>query len=214
MLKTSLSAIVIAMALAATPALAQAVEAYGDEWYRGTFWSGEYPGGFTVLKDVTVKLRPELSPKAQKTIDCPLPAKATYQPWNMERVNAQGLEFVSFTKIDAMKVDKAYEATLYYEIDGTEKKVKFKPGDKWNYFAYYGEGAFLMEYDGAQYTGDQGLEEVSTSTTPDDSGYEEWLRINCSNNMWGWLFIGDIVQDDVTYAGPNIVEYGRSADLE
>ena len=43
---------------------------------------------------------------------------------------------------------------------------------------------------------------------------DEWLRINCPNNMWGWLYLPDLVMDDKTITGPNIVEYGRAADLE
>lgn len=30
----------------------------------------------------------------------------------------------------------------------------------------------------------------------------------------GWLFMGDIKTDDVTFAGPNITEYGSAADLD
>ncbi|RYE07568.1 MAG: hypothetical protein EOP22_17205 [Hyphomicrobiales bacterium] len=200
--------------LMATPAVAQSVESYGDDWYRAPFWSGEYPAGFTVLKDTVVQLRPALSPTAAKTVDCPLPAKATYQQWNGARVEAEGLHFVSFTEIDEMEVTAALDTSLFRNDDGTSVDVGFKPGDKWRYLAYFGEGAFLMEYDGVRYEGDQGLMEVSKSLQPGERGYEQWLRINCANNQWGWLFFGDIVQDDITFTGPNIVEYGRSADLE
>jgi hypothetical protein len=200
--------------LAAAPALAQSVDAYDDSWYRAPFWSGEYPGGFSVLKDTIVKLRLALSPPAEKTIDCPLPAKATYQQWNMERVEAEGLTFISFTEIDEMEITKAYDTTLYRNDDATAVEVSFKPGDTWRYLAYFAEGAFLMEYDGVKYDGDQDLFDVSKQIAPGPRGYDQWLRINCSNNQWGWLFLNDIVQDDVTFTGPNIVEYGRAADLD
>lgn len=214
-MRHTISAVLIAVAgFAAAPALAQDADAYGDDWYRADFWSGEYPAGFTVLKDTTVKLRPALSPTADKSVDCPLPAKATYQQWNGPRVEAEGLTFISFTQIDVMEITKAYETTLYRNDDATAVEVSFKPGDQWRYLAYFAEGAFLMEYDGVRYDGDQDLFEVSKQTEPGPRGYEEWLRINCSNNQWGWLFMDDIVQDDVIFAGPNIVEYGRSADLE
>ena len=42
-----------ALALTAAPAFAQSVEAYDDTWHRATFWTGEYPAGFTVLKRVS-----------------------------------------------------------------------------------------------------------------------------------------------------------------
>ena len=199
---------------AASPVLAQSNDDYDSGWYRGEFWSGEYPGGFTVLKDTIVKLRPVLDPKAEKTIDCPLPAKATYQTWNLERVRNDGLHFVSFTEIDEMEVTVAFDATLYGELDATEIVMHFDPGTRWNYLAYFAEGTFLMEYDGVRYTGDQGLIDVSEATRPGQRGYDEWLRINCSTNQWGWLFMGDIKQDDVTFTGPNITGYGEARDAE
>jgi len=210
----SMAAAMLGMALLAVPALA-ADGAYGDNWYRGEFWSGEYPDGFTVLKDVTVKLRATLDPKAEATIDCALPAKATYQPWNSARVNADGLQFVSFTEIEDMEVTKDYETTLYNNLDATATPVKFAKGDKWKYLAYFGEGAFLMEYDGVRYDGDQDLMEVSKAVGGGaEKDYDEWLRINCSNQMWGWLFMDEIVKDDVNFTAPNIVTYGEAADLE
>ena len=203
----------VALALTAAPAFAQSVEAYDQSWYRATFWTGEYPAGFTVLKDVTVELRPRLDPKADKTVACDLPAKATYQAWNAARVDEQGLTFVSFTKIAEYKLTKDYEATLYRSDDGTEQQVSFEAGDSWRYLTYYAEGAFLLEYEGVRYDGDQSLFEVSEEIGSNE-GYDEWLRINCPNNQWGWLFMGDITIDDLTFAAPNITGYGESRDLD
>jgi hypothetical protein len=201
----------LALAFAAEPALAQST--YDESWYRAPFWSGEYPNGFSVLKDVTVELRPALDPKADKTIACDLPAKATYQMWNNARVEDQGLHFVSFTKIEEYRITKDYTASLYDPSQGMNVDIALKPGDIWRDLAYYGEGAFLMEFDGVRYDGDQSLYDVSEAVK-DEDGYEEWLRINCSNNQWGWLFMGDVAVDDVTFAGPNITGYGSAADLE
>lgn len=204
----------LVLALAADGASAQSVTQYGDGWYRGDFWSGEYPDGFTVLKDTTMLLRPRLDPAAEPSIDCPLAAKATYQQWNTDRVAAEGLDFVSLTEIEDMVVKEPYEATLYAEIDSTETTIAFKAGDTWRYLAYYGEGAFLMQYKGVNYSGDQDLADVSKSTREGARGYDEWLRINCANNKWGWLFMGDVAIDDVTFAGPNITGYGVATDLD
>ena len=88
-----------------------------------------------------------------------------------------------------------------------------KPGETWRYLVYFGEGAFLMEYDGVEYDGDQDLFEHAEQEG-DSNGYEEWLRINCSNNQWGWLFMGDITLDDGTFISPNITGYGVSEDLK
>jgi hypothetical protein len=202
-----------ALALLAGPAFAQST--YDESWHRAPFWSGEYPSGFSVLKDVTVQLRPLLDPKAEKTIACDLPAKATYQVWNNARVEEQGLHFVSFTKIAEYRIKDAYTTTLYNSAHGVQAELSFKPGDIWRDLVYYAEGAFLMEYDGVQYDGDQSLYDVSEPVDPDaEGGYEEWLRINCPSNQWGWLYMGDITVDDVTFRSPNISGYGDAKDLD
>lgn len=200
--------------LAADSASAQSVMQYDDNWYRGDFWSGEYPDGFSVLKDTIVLLRPRLDPAVERSIECPLAAKATYQQWNIGRVAAEALDFVSFTEIVDMVVTEPYEATLYAETDSAETSVAFKAGDTWRYLAYYGEGAFLMQYKGVNYTGDQGLDDASKVVREGARGYDEWLRINCANNKWGWLYMGDVKVDDVTFGAPNITEYGSAADLD
>ncbi|MBL8597138.1 MAG: hypothetical protein JNL14_05320 [Devosia sp.] len=206
--------IVLSMVLGGgAPALAQSVGAYDDTWYRATFWTGEYPAGFSVLKDTTIQLRPRLDPKAERTVACDLPAKATYQPWNIARAEEQGLAFVSFTKMAEYRLTQDYEATLYRSDDATEQQVTFKAGDAWRYLTYYAEGAFLMEYEGVRYDGDQSLLDVSEQVSSAE-GYEEWLRINCPNNQWGWLYMGDIAVDDVTFAAPNITGYGEAKDLD
>ncbi len=194
------------------PAAAKDGVAYDDSWFRAPFWGGEYPDGFTVLKDVTVQLRPVLDPMAEKTIACDLPGGATYQPWNASRVEEQGLTFVSFTKIGDYKLKGDFEATLYRSDDGTQTPISFKQGDTWRYLAYYGEGAFTLEYEGVRYDADNELFEMSMQMG-DAGGYEEWLRINCSNNRWGWLFMGDIEIGNGTFDAPNITDYGRSEDL-
>jgi len=209
----SLAGLVTSLCLLAVPALAQGVESYDDNWYRAPFWSGEYPGGFSVARTTTVQLRPRLDPKADKTIACELPQGATYQAWNQARVEEQALNFTSFTKIADYKITKPYEATLYKHSDGTELKVSFKRGDTFRYLVYFAEGQFLMEYGGEQYHLER-LEVENAEQIGDSSGYEEWLRINCSNNQWGWLFMGDITLDDGTFLSPNITEYGMAKDLE
>ncbi len=203
----------VPLLLAAGPALAQSVEAYDEGWYKAPFWSGEYPNGFSVVKTTTVQLRPTLDPKAARSIACDLPQGATYQVWNSARVEEQALGFISFTRIAEYKVKEAYEATLHRTDDGTETKIAFKRGDQWRYLVYYAEGTFLMEYNGVKYDGDQSMFDVSEQLG-DTNAYEEWLRINCSNNQWGWLFMGDISLDDGNFVGPNITEYGTAKDLE
>jgi hypothetical protein len=72
--------------------------AYDASWYKANRWSGEYPYGFTMAKDVTIKIRENLDPNAPKTISCQLKKGATYHQWNSKRVKSDKLEFVTFTK--------------------------------------------------------------------------------------------------------------------
>ena len=157
---TKLPALAALALLLATPAAAQSVPSYDDTWYRGDPPAGEYPNGFTVLEDTVLKLRPLMS-STDKTIDCPLPAKATIHPWNVERSQAMGLTFVTYSEIQEYEVTEAYEGPFYGEFDATETTLSFKPGDRFRYLIYFAEGTYLMEYEGVQYTGDQGLMEKS-----------------------------------------------------
>jgi hypothetical protein len=206
-----LLAVAVVAAFAAAPALAQST--YDATWYRAPFWSGEYPGGFSVAKATTVQLRPALDAGAAKTIACDLPMGATYQAWNQGRVEEQGLSFTSFTKIAEYRMTEAFEATLYRRDDASEATISLKQGDTWRYLVYLAEGSFLMEYDGVEYDGNQDLFEHAEQQG-DTNGYEEWLRINCPNNQWGWLFMGDLTLDDGTFIAPNITGYGEAKDLE
>jgi hypothetical protein len=210
MLRLALATLAVFMLLTA-PALAQSQ--YDESWHRASFWSGEYPDGFSVAKTTTVQLRPVLDSEAEKTIACELPRGATYQPWNQARVEEQGLFFASFTRIAQYRMIEPYETSLFRHLDGTEVKVSLTEGDTWRYLAYFGEGAFLMEYDGVEFDGDPDLLEHAQQEG-DRSGYEEWLRINCSNNQWGWLYMGDITLDDGSFVSPNITSYGMAEDLK
>lgn len=217
MMRNRLTGVLIGLTIAAVAsqgAVAQGAEAYGQDWHRSAFWGGEYANGFTVLADTTLQLRAVLDPAAEAGIACPVVAKATYHPWNLARVDSDNLSFVSFTRIEEMRVDKDVSATLYGETDQSEVTVKFKTGDTWSYLAYLGEGAFLMSYDGVVYTADQSLSDVSTSLTPEDQRRtDEWLRIDCMNNQWGWLLMADFAENpDLT--APNILGYGEAADVE
>lgn len=210
----SFAAALLLAAAIASPALAQGTDDYGEDWYRAEFWSGEYPGGFTMAADTHFDIRPKLSLKAERSVDCLLPAKATYQPWNNARVLADGLAFVSFTKIDEMTVNKDISVTLYTDPEGIETPIKFKKGEKWRDLAYLGEGQFRMDYKGVVYQGDQDLLEASSSGLADeDRGYDEWLRVNCANNAWGWLFFPE-TKDNPAFGDPNILGYGEAADAQ
>jgi hypothetical protein len=96
-------------------------------------------------------------------------------------------------------------------LSGVTPPTKSPPRPPTTYLV--GEGQFLMEYDGIRYQGDQGLADVSESTMKGERGYDEWLKIDCSNHIWGWLFMAD-VKDNPAFTAPNITNYGEAKDAE
>ena len=195
---------------AISPALAAS---YDDTWYAADFWSGEYPDGFAVTEDTTVAVRATLDRAAPRDVACALPKGAVYHPWNAARVETDGLAFKSFTRKSPYRVTKALSAYLTPDGGADDLTVDFAPGDEWTFLTYLGEGAFLLEYQGAVYVGQQELVENSEALGPDRPRYEEWMHLTCANGTAGWIFLPDVLgQPGITE--PNILGYGEAADLD
>src|ERR1700730_8502363 len=126
---------------AAVPAIA-----YDASWYKANGWSGEYPYGFTMAKDVTVTIRESLDPNAPKTISCQLKKGANYHQWNRKRVESDQLEFISFTKIQTYEIKLSFKADVTRGSDGGKATINFKKGDRWFFLVYFGEGSFLFRF--------------------------------------------------------------------
>lgn len=200
-------AVALAAVAAFVPSLAAA---YDDTWHTANFWGGEYPNGFGVVSDTVVTLRAVPDPDAPEVGDCTLPANAVYHPWNHARVEADDLAFRSFTLKQPYTVNDAADVTVYTEPDWGEVPLSFTGGETWSFLAYFGEGAFLMEYEGKQYIGDQSLFEISTSDAP--QAYHEWMRLTCPDGVTGWLLL-DEVTTLPTIREPNITGYPEAEDF-
>lgn len=197
----------VALAALITPTLAAA---YDDSWHAANFWGGEYPNGFGVISDTVVTLRAEPDPEAPEVGGCTLPSNAVYHPWNHARVEADDLAFRSFTLKQPYTVDEAADVTVYTEPDWGEVPLSFTGGETWSFLAYFGEGAFLMEYEGNQYIGDQSLLEISTSDAP--QAYHEWMRLTCpGGGVTGWLLFDEVTALP-TIREPNITGYPEAED--
>ena len=203
------SAAVIVLAAvvpALTPSLAAA---YDVAWYQASFWGGEYPNGFSVTGPTIVAARFEPDPETPASIECLLPMGAVYHPWNHDRVEADLLTFVSFTRKQPYTLDADLGLTVYTE-EGDDVALDLAAGDTWTYLTYLGEGAFLMDYAGATYVGDQALFEISSANGEAET--HEWLRLICGNGESGWLLLDEIMPLP-TIGEPNIVTYGEARDL-
>ena len=194
---------------AAVPAFA-----YDASWYKANGWSGEYPYGFTMLKDVTVQIRENLDPTASKTISCQLKKGATYHEWNTKRVKSDELKFVSFTKIATYEVKSSFSTNVTRDPDGRKVTINFKKGDRWFFLVYLAEGIFRFRFNHTIYNGDQDLFEKSiqiSSTKNDRRTYEEWLKLKCANGAAGWIFVKEI-KNDPGFSEADASEYGKASD--
>src|SRR5262249_58886585 len=83
---------------------------YDASWYKAEYWGREYPDGFTVDDDMTLRIRATPQVGAPKAKSCALTKGATYHPWNKKRVAADHLKFVTFTRIVTFELTKDYLA--------------------------------------------------------------------------------------------------------
>ncbi len=192
-------------------AMAGPAAAYDQSWFKGDYWGGEYPHGFTLTKNVTTPIRATADPAAARSIGCALKKGATLHPWNAKRVASMGLEFVTWSHTRTYEIVSPLETDLYPQPEGDAKRTSLKPGDQWAYLSYLGEGTFVMSLDGVTYSADQDLIDASRQVGGDAIPDDEWMGLTCANGAKGWLLLRDVV-GDAAFGEPNITEYGTAAD--
>jgi hypothetical protein len=189
--------------------------AYDSSWHRATGWSGEYPSGFTIAADMTIDIRTRLDPAAPKSVSCRLEKGATYHQWNSERVAADRLQFISFTRIKTFLMTGELTVQLQRNRDREVIDVNFRNGDTWSYLFYFGEGFFLMKFGDEVYVAGQELLETSTEVARGGSAaasdYDEWLGLRCANGAVGWILASE-VKDKLGFLHANIPGYGDAID--
>jgi len=197
-----------------SPQQVAAAAPYDASWNKSDFWSGEYPHGFTLTEDATIKIRSTLDPKAPRDIDCALKKGATYHPWNAARVDSDGLNFLSYGRLVPYVVTKPVKVIAQTQPGDEEVNLVFKKGDEWIYRTYYAEGMFEMTYKGKIYAADQDLMEASKEKpgqASSDAGPDEWMKLTCANGVTGWLLFADTA-DQPAYAEPEFSDYGVALD--
>lgn len=185
---------------------------YNASWGQFDFWSGEYPNGFAVTEaGISVMGHTEIRRDAEPTVSCPLPHKATYSPWNNERIESDKLEFASFVYQVPITINEDVTVDTY--LGDVAVKLNLKAGDVLTYRTYLGEGYFMAEKDGDEY--EIGQSDLPESTVFGDSPPdEEWLRVTCADDgsTRAWLRY----EDAMAKAGIeryNYLGYGEAADL-
>ena len=194
----------------ATPVAALRSNGYSKRWQRMNFWSGEYPNGFSVAEpDTVVKGMATLDRDGLRTIDCSLPQKATYSPWNGARIASDDLEFATMIFQTKIEIKEDVEIDAYTDDAGA--KLALKAGDELIYKTYLAEGFFVAGFNGADYEIQEQDLPASTvyETGPED---EEWLRVLCADGNRAWFKYNDAMK---TY-GIERYEYksfGEATDL-
>ncbi|NPU68348.1 hypothetical protein HL667_25330 [Bradyrhizobium sp. 83012] len=185
-------------------------------WFKADFWGREWPDGFTLNHDVTlpIRTRPEIG--APKTVDCMLRKGATYHPWNMKRVKADRLSFVTFTRISTYELKRDHSSDLLKISNDERVTIKFKIGDRWSAVGPGAEGFFLMRVGNDVYQGYQDMFDASAeiggglAASLEDDGHE-WLQLRCANGAAGWIFY-DEVKEAPGFSRTEACGYGCAED--
>lgn len=184
---------------------------YDDSWNHDETFMGEYPNGFSLRKNVTVAARTELNKDSAKSVSCKLPAKATYHLWNTVRVEADNLEFVTYTKKVVYIAKKSFK---YLFLTPTKEiPITVLRGETITLLNYGSEGYFLVEYRGNQYTVEFSILSKLSNVNNTKEAVDEWIRVKCASGEMAWLYLEELYGTD-GFDSPNILEYGKAEDLK
>ena len=124
--------------------------AYDDNWYLSQNWPGEYPNGFTILKEgIVLSGRAEMNKTSPKALPCPVPKLANYNPWNHRRIITDKLGFVAAARTLALPVIQDNVVSVL--LDGKALSLSLEAGETLTYLTYIGEGFALVRYQGMEY---------------------------------------------------------------
>ena len=136
---------------------ANAFGAYDKTWYQAQYWSGEWPNGFSVAKPgVVVPARTAMDHDLQPSINCALPYKAVFNPWNSERYKISETMYLTASKIVSLTAKAAFSYNLS-DANGNDVKLQFKKGQVFEYLIYGSEGSFLIRVKNKEYWASQDL---------------------------------------------------------
>lgn len=194
------------------PGTVSAGSAYDDSWYVSSGWPGEYPNGFTILRDgVVLEGRAGMDKALPKTLQCPVPKFANYNPWNHQRVEADQLRFISASK--KFTITMTADARVPVFDDAHDETLSLKKGDTLTYLTYIAEGFALMDYQGTEYQVDMAeLEEKASFGEQPDIGDDLWADIPCADGQRGWVLHAELQSVDGVGETEHVA-YGESPDL-
>ncbi len=166
---------------------------YPDGWEMQPYWSGEYPNGFAVTSEgVTVMGHETITFEEYPPIYCGLPHKATYSPWNADRIESDDLTFVSMVYPTTFTITEDVEVEVFLGKD--VEMLPLKAGDQLIYKSYLAEGFFMAEKDGQLYEMNEAELPASTEFEqgPED---QEWVHVTCDDaeQTRAWVLYQDAI---------------------
>ncbi len=163
--------------------------AYDNTWYQTEFWSGEYPNGISVReKGVVLPARAGMDPDLPVSIQCAVPFRANYHPWN----SARPAKYITAAQIIPMVANEDVKIG-----DKSEGQVTVAKGELVEYLIYGSEGWFKVRYKGKEYMADQSLlEKMTYDLEKMEKPQDEWLNITCTGGENAWIFMRDLVTTD------------------
>ena len=188
---------------------------YDSSWYKAKRWSGEYPDGVSVVKTgINVKGRTSLSKELKPTVNCDLPYRAVFQPWNARRAQISHVSFYTLSKIQTLVAKEDFDFVADYQ---TGKKLAIQKGQAIEFLMYDQEGFFLVRINGEEYSADTSLfthiEGYTGETFSIAQDSDEWLRLTCKNGNRAWLLVEELKSVRGIVMDGNIKDYGTSRDL-
>lgn len=171
--------LILAMTL---PAISNAGSA---EYYKLDGWSGEYPMGFQIIRDVDVtKVADPENPMLVGS--CTLKKDVVIHPWAKKTVS----EFVQLSAVNHYIALKDYEVEVY-----DEPNLKIAANQEILQLSYLGEGYCrfsvngkefddsCMDIEGGNTAGDERARQISASPF----GEKAFFKTTCADGTEGWI---------------------------
>ena len=205
---------------------ASAFAAYDKTWYQAEYWSGEWPNGFSVHQQgVVVPARTAMDLDVKPSINCALPYKAVFNPWNTERYTLSEAKYQTASKIVNLTAKSTFSSTMT-DGNGSDVKVQFKKGQVFEYLIYGSEGSFLIRVKGKEYWAGQDLFK-KLKPMPKTAEQQEWLRLKCEGGEVAFIYTADLFTAtdkdgnkeylpglwNASIGNPGVVGYGEARDL-
>ncbi|MSP40864.1 MAG: hypothetical protein EXR70_20445 [Deltaproteobacteria bacterium] len=200
------------------------INAYADydkSWFKSQYWSGEWPHVFSVVqKGVQVMGRKAMDKNLSRSIQCELPDKDVFNPWNSQRAKLSDAQYWTASKIIPLIAKKDFT------FKDDKKSVAIKKGQVIEYLIYGGEGFFEVRINGTQYSAGPELYEQVEKVPENASLQDEWLRLKCVGGQIVWLYFEDLVRTEkdskknfigglwnASIGNPGVDDYGKARDL-